>query len=129
MRSKIYNALLLVTSLFGYLRWGGGNSTFLFEAEAEVFKKMFSNWSEVIHPFTILPLLGQALLLITIFQRTPGKMLTYISIGCLGILLCFICLVGLLARDVKVVLSTIPFLTTAVLTIRNYRNNVSSAII
>lgn len=119
MRSKMYNALLLVTSLFGYLRWGGGNSTFLFQAEAEVFKKMFSNFSEAVHPFTVLPLLGQVLLLITLFQHTPSRLLTYISIGCLGLLLGFIFLVGALAMDARVALSTVPFLITAVLCIRN----------
>ena len=119
MRSKMYNALLLVTSLFGYLRWGGGNSTFLFQAEAEVFKKMFSNFSEAIHPFTVLPLLGQLLLLITLFQHPPSRLLTYFSIGCLGLLLGFIFLGGALAMDARGLLSTLPFLITAVLAIRN----------
>jgi hypothetical protein len=55
--------------LFGYLQWGGGNSMFLFQAEGEVFIKLFTNPAEALHPLTILPMLGQIILLITIFQK------------------------------------------------------------
>lgn len=123
MKAKIYNFLLLVTSLFGYLRWGGGNSIFLFQAEADILKKLFTGSTDVVHPFTVLPLTGQLLLLITLFQPQPSKVLTYISIGALGLLLGFMFVIGLLVRDVKVLASVVPFLVVAVWTVRYYRNN------
>lgn len=69
MRQRLLNFCLILTSLFGYLQWGGGNSMFLFQAEGEVFIKLFTNPAEALHPLTILPMLGQIILLITIFQK------------------------------------------------------------
>ena len=31
MKAKFLNLLLIISSLFGYLEWGAGNKTFLFE--------------------------------------------------------------------------------------------------
>ena len=39
MKPKILNALLIVTSLLGYLEWSGDSHTFLFQAEAEILYK------------------------------------------------------------------------------------------
>lgn len=127
MKSKLLNFLLLVTSLFGYLEWSGGSSSFLFQAEAKVLLKLFSDPQGVLHPFTLLPMIGQLMLIITLFQKVPSKILTYLSIGGLGILLGFMFVIGILSLHYKIILSTLPFIIVAVLTIRNYRkknNNV-----
>ena len=124
MKSKILNFLLLITSLLGYLEWGGNNHIFLFKAEAELFLKLFADPISVIHPFTILPLVGQILLLITLFQKTPNKTLSFISILGLGLLLGFIFIIGLMSLNFKVIISTIPFIVVSVLTIRNYKNKI-----
>lgn len=123
MKSKILNILLIITSLIGYLEWGGDNHVFLFQGESEIIIKLFTNPASVIHPFILLPLVGQILLLITLFQKSPGKILTYFSITSLGLLLGFMFVIGLLIMNFKIVLSTIPFMITAVLTIRNFREN------
>ncbi len=122
MRSKIYNFILILTSLFGYLEWGGNNHRFLFEAEMEVFSRLIKDPLSVIHPFVLLPMAGQILLLITLFQKRPSRILTYTGLGGLGILLGFMLVVGILGLNYKIVLSTIPFLSVAVLTINHYRN-------
>jgi uncharacterized protein YacL len=122
MKSKIYNALLLLTSLLGYLEWSGGNHIFLLQAEAEIISKLLQGSTSVVHPFTLLPLLGQILLLITLFQQKTSKILTYISIGGLGLLLGFMFAIGLMVLNFKILLSTIPFLVTAILTVRYYRS-------
>jgi hypothetical protein len=121
MKSKLLNFLLIITSLFGYLEWGGDSHTFLFTAEWEVLSRLFSDPVSVLHPFTILPLTGQILLLITLFQKQPGKILTYISIGGIGVLLVFIFIAGALSLNFKIMLSVIPFITVAILAIRHYR--------
>jgi hypothetical protein len=123
MKSKILNLLLIITSLIGYLEWGGDNHVFLFQGETEIIIKLFTNPASVIHPFILLPLVGQILLLITLFQKSPGKILTYFSITSLGLLLGFMFVIGLLSMNFKIVLSTIPFMITAVLTIRHFREN------
>lgn len=123
MKSKILHLLLIITSLVGFLEWGGNNHSFLFQAEAELLSILFTAPTSVMHPFTILPLLGQIVLVITLFQRTPNKTMSYISIGCLGILLAFIFVIGLMELNFKIIISTIPFLVVAILTIRHNRKN------
>lgn len=121
MKPKILNALLVVTSLLGYLEWSGDSHTFLFQAEAEILHKLFTNPSSVVHPFILLPLIGQILLLITLFQKSPSKILTYVSIAGLGLLLGFMFIIGLISLNYKIIISTISFLVVAVLTIINLR--------
>lgn len=122
MKSKLLNLLLIVSSLLGYLEWGGDNHSFLFQAEGEVLAKIFTDPASVLHPFTVLPIIGQLLLLITLFQKQPSKILTYAGIAGLGILLSFIFLVGALSMNFKIMLTALPFLVLAVITIRHCRS-------
>lgn len=120
MKIKILNLLIVVTSLFGYLEWGGNNSSFLYEGEFEVLKKLFTEPGSILHPLTLIPLLGQILLLITLFQSRPSKYLTYAGITCLGCLLCLMTFIGVIDMDFKILLSTLPFLICSVLVIREF---------
>ena len=121
MKSKILNFLLILFSLFGYLEWSGNQHIFLLEAEIEIFSKLFINPKSVIHPFIILPIIAQFLLLFTLSQKTPSKKLTYISIFGLGLLLGFMLFVGLVSLNYKIVISTIPFVLLSILTILHHR--------
>ncbi len=121
MKKKILNGLALLTSLFGYLEWGGGNGAFLFQAELEVLRKLFSDPVSAAHPFTLLPLLGQVLLLVTLLQKEPSKWLTIIGIASIGILLLLMAFIGVISFNLKILLSTIPFIATAILAIREAR--------
>lgn len=106
--TRALNLAMLVTSLFGYLQWGT-NKMFLFEMEAEIISKMFVNPMDVVHPFTILPLLGQVFLLITLFQKYPGRYLTIGGVLCIGLLLGFMFIIGLISMSVKIALASLPF--------------------
>lgn len=117
MKSKILTLLLIITSLFGYLEWGGNNSSFLFQSEYDVLTKIFTEPKTVVHPFTIIPLVGQILLLIILFQKKQSKMLTYIGIACLGLLLGLMFFIGITSLNFKILTSTLPFLATAIYTI------------
>ena len=121
MKSKFFNFLIIITSLFGYLEWSGNHHSFLFQIESELISKLFIDPISVLHPFTVLPLIGQVILIITLFQRTPSKIMTYISIGGLGILLLLMFFIGLMNLNYKIIISTIPFLVVSVLAIRHYR--------
>jgi hypothetical protein len=112
-KSKVINLLLLFTSLIGYLEWGKGNSSFLFQAEWDILKKMFSSPSEYLHPFILIPFFGQLLLIISLFQKQPSRLVTFLGIACIGLLLLFMLLVGVLSKNVWIILSTLPFLTLA----------------
>ena len=117
MKLKILIFLLIATSLICYLEWGVGNKSFLFGVEYEVFKQIFTGQKLLSHPFILLPLLGQILLLITLFQKKPNKILIYIGIACLGLLSALILLVGILAVNYKILISVLPFFATTIITI------------
>ncbi|MBX2946061.1 MAG: hypothetical protein KF725_09520 [Cyclobacteriaceae bacterium] len=123
MKGKILNGLLILTSLFGYLEWGKDNSVFLFQAEVEVISKLFSDPVSAAHPFTILPLVGQALLLITLFQKRPGKVLTYTGMAGIGVLLIFMFVIGIIGFNYRILFSTIPFLIVSFLTVHHLRRS------
>ncbi|XZF15993.1 hypothetical protein ACTHGU_07635 [Chitinophagaceae bacterium MMS25-I14] len=111
---KIINTLLVITSLFGYLEWGGGQHSFLFQAEAEILAKMKGNFMSVFHPAIVVPLIGQLLLLVTLFQRKPLRAFTIIGLSCLALIMLLILFIGLAARNMKMAGSAIPFIATAI---------------
>lgn len=121
MNSKVLNILLILSSLCGYLAWGGNQHIFLYKAEVEILSKLLTNPTSVLHPFTILPMLSQLLLLITLFQKSPSKMLSYWSIAGLGLLMGFMFIIGIISLQYKIVISTIPFIIISILAIKHYK--------
>lgn len=120
-KTKILNLLVIISSLIGYLEWGKEQKLFLYQAEAEIITKIFIDPRLVLHPFIILPFVGQILLLITLFQTNPSKILTIISISSLGLLLSFMFVIGILSENLKILLSTIPFLVISIYTLIHIR--------
>lgn len=126
MKSKILNLCLIITSLFGYLEWSNDSKCFLFEAEYDIIIKLLSHPISIIHPFTVLPIIGQITLLYTLFQKSPNKIMTYIGITGIGILLWFIFVIGLISQNYKIIISAIPFVFTSIITfiqLRKTNNN------
>jgi len=121
MHRKLLNLSLILTSLIGYLEWGKGQSAFLFQAEAQVLSMALSDPVAVIHPFTLMPVLGQIALGLTLFQRKAGKTLTYLGIAGLGVLLALMFVIGLISLNLKILSSTVPFLTLAAVTVRQHQ--------
>ena len=117
MNPRLINLALLITSLICYLEWGGGNSGFLFQMEYELFKQTDLTHS-LTHVMVLAPLVGQLLLLVTLFQKTPGRRLTAIGVGLLSVLILMIFLVGILGLNYKILLSTLPFIITSILFIK-----------
>lgn len=115
--SRILNLGLFLSFMICYLEWGGGNNGFIFQMEYEVIRQLFSGGS-VLHPLTILPFAGQILLLITLFQRTPNRRLTILSMILLGSLVLMILLVGILSLNLKILFSVLPFLIFSYLIIK-----------
>ena len=107
--------------MFGYLEWSGNNHIFLYEAEAEILSKLFINPISVFHPLTILPIIGQLFLLITLFQKKPNKIIYLIGVSGLGLLLGFMFIVGLLTLNFKIIASTVPFISISIYTIIYYK--------
>lgn len=121
MKSKILNALLLFSSLFGFLGDGHNKRIFLFQIEAEVFSKLPHDPLAVLHPFILLPFIGQVLLIITLIKKNPSKLLTYTGIVGIGILMALVLLVGCLGKNLMIVSSIIPFIVISYFSIRHNR--------
>ena len=118
MHAKILNTLLVLSSLIGYLEWSGNNHLFIVEAEREIILKLFTDPNSIIHPLIILPIGGQILLLLTLFQKKPNKIMTYISIAMLGCLLYLMLFIGIISLNYKIIISTLPFLFVSIAIVR-----------
>jgi hypothetical protein len=121
MKQKVFILLLILSSLIGYLEWGGKNSTFLFEAEAEVFSLLMTEPLVAIHPLTLFPIAGQLILLISLFKKLPSRFWILVAIASLALLLGFMFVIGLISFKYKILLSTLPFFLFAFLTIRSFK--------
>lgn len=120
MKTKILNFLLIISSFFGYLEWVKDNQVFLFVAEIEIIMKLLKDPFSIVHPFTLIPMLGQLLLLFTIFQKKPSKTLTITGLSFLGLLLGFMFIIGIISLNFRILLSTIPFTALAIITVREF---------
>lgn len=118
MRAKILNTLLLLTSLIGYLEWGGNNHLFIAEAEREIILKLYTETNSVIHPLILLPISGQLLLLFTLIQKKTNRMLSFIGIAALGCLLYFMLFVGIISLNYKIIISTLPFFLLSIYSVK-----------
>lgn len=126
MKTKILLILLILFSLIGYLEWGQNSRQFLFEVEFEVFSKLLTNPSSVMHPFVILPFVGQIILVFNIAKKKPNPLLSYIGIGGIGVLFLMILFIGILSANIKIIAFSLPFLITAVATILHSRKEGSA---
>ena len=114
MKVKFFIIFALLSSLFAYLEWGGSNSSFLLMMEWDIIRKMVNDPLSILHPFTLLPMLGQLLLIVSLFLKEPPNWILYLGIGLIGWLLFFILLIGFLSLNVLIVISTLPFCVTSV---------------
>ena len=121
MKTKILNLAVLISSLFGYLEWGVDNSSFLFQSELEVLRQMLTDPLSIMHPFILLPVAGQVMLLIAAFKKGSSKLLSYLGIAFLAVLLLFILFIGLMELNLKTIISIIPFLISSIMLILHLR--------
>ncbi len=120
-KSKILNLCLVFTSLLGYLEWGTDSKAFLYQIEIKVLSDLFNDPGSLLHPLVLLPLLGQVLLLITLFQKKPNRLLTFLGIGGIGVLLLFVFAISVMNLNLKTLVSTLPFLGLGIYTVWYHR--------
>lgn len=106
--------------MFGYLEWGKDQHSFIFQTEAEIFSKLFSSPQSLLHPFILIPLFGQLLLLFTIISKKQSKAITITAIISISLLMLLLLFIGILDLKYKILFSTFPFLITAIIAFRIY---------
>src|SRR5262249_19234305 len=67
------------------------------------------------YPLIFLPFIGQLILLYSIFRKKTNRRVPLIGWILLGLLISVILIVGLLALNVKIIASTLPFIAVSVL--------------
>lgn len=115
LKIKLLIVLVVVSSFFGFLEWGNKHY-FLIQIEIELILKATSDFKSVIHPFTIIPFLSQLLLIVSLFQVKPNRLLVSISIVGLLLLMGFIFFIGIIVLNWKIILSALPFLIVSIIT-------------
>jgi peptidoglycan/LPS O-acetylase OafA/YrhL len=121
---KILNLLAILSFQIGYLAWGHGKALFVFQGEIELFKKAASHPLTLFHPIILIPFIGQILLVFTLFQKEPGKTLTFIGVACLAVLMLLLLFIGVSVPDFKILTSALPFIAISVLVLRTHKKQV-----
>ena len=115
---KLLNIFLLLTSLIGYLEWGKDHYAFIFQVEGEALLKWKHNAETLLHPFILLPLCGQILLLITVFQKKPRRIVSLLGLTFLSTIMLMLFFIGLITFNMKIMLSAIPFIITGIFVLK-----------
>lgn len=108
-KQRLLNLLVLISFLFVYLEWGQNNSVFVYEAEFDILFSGTGKWKSFVHPLILAPFLGQVLLIITLFQKSPNRKISTIGILLMGLLVFFVFAIGFLSKNVKIILFALPF--------------------
>jgi CHASE1-domain containing sensor protein len=111
----------LLSPLFCLLEWGGGNSAFLYEVEYQILFQQENKGESLMHPAVFIPMAGQLLLMMALFQRSPQKRWVYAGLALIGLLVLLVLLVGLLSKNIRIAGSTLPFLASAWWCVRLFR--------
>ncbi len=108
---RIINIGLLLSFSICYLEWPG-NSNYMFQLQYAVFTTndlvgVFT------HPVIIAPLIGQLLILISLFKSRADKRLTFLGMILLGLIVLLFLSIGVMNLNMLMIISTIPFLLIA----------------
>jgi hypothetical protein len=115
---KLLIFLLLLAVLVVYLQWGKDQSAFVYEMEYQILAGKTETKEVFMHPMVALPFIGQLILLIALFQKTPSRKLLIAAIILMGILVAIVLLAGVLSKNLRIVGSTLPFITIAILVVK-----------
>ncbi|WP_462250725.1 hypothetical protein [Ekhidna sp.] len=120
-KSKLLNIGLLISSLIVYFEWGGDHSTFLYKIEWDLMAKTLSEPTSLLHPFIILPFIGQILLLVTLFQKQSSRKLSLIGMILLGFLIYFVFVIGIFALNFKISGLAFPYVLLSFMSVKHHR--------
>lgn len=126
MKNSQLKVLLLISTFIGYLEWGTDQSSFIVQSEWEVLKKLPEDPLSSLHPFILLPVAGQLLLLFDIIKKNKGKKLSVIAIVLMSLLYLMILFIGLLDMNFKKILSALPFFILSFVIIRSKNTKTST---
>lgn len=115
---KIINSCLFLSSFIGYLEWGKGQHSFIFQVERDLLLKSSNSSDAFLHPFVLIPLSGQLIILYTIFQQKPNRILSLIGLACMSVIMLLLFFIGVTSQNMRILGSTIPFIMSGIFVLR-----------
>jgi hypothetical protein len=112
---RLFNIALIVTFLICYLDFGHDGSGFVGQIEYSVIKNLNAEISALQNPLFILAFIGQILILISVFNSNHSNGLIFLGIKLLGVIVLLILIFGVFLLNVKMIVSTIPFISVVIL--------------
>lgn len=91
------------------MEWPGNNHGFLILMQYEIIFGKYFDLKNFFHPVILLPLIGEILLIITLFQKKISKVLLFTGMACLSVIMIIIFVVGIASLNIKIFASSIPF--------------------
>lgn len=101
---------LFICSFIGYLEWGNQKTILGIIEYQLLFEKSFAQ-ETFLHPFVIIPLMGQIALLFMFFAEHPRFWSVLLAASGVGLLFLMLLLVGIISTNFKIIISTLPYLS------------------
>lgn len=101
---------LFISSFIGYLEWGNQKTILGIIEYQLLFEKSFAQ-ETFLHPFVIVPLMGQIALLFMFFAEHPRFWSVLLAASGVGLLFFMLLLVGIISTNFKIIISTLPYLS------------------
>ncbi|UGS24879.1 hypothetical protein [Flavobacterium channae] len=106
---RLINLGLLLSFQFCYLEWPN-NTSFIFQAEYEIFRSKEHWLQNFTHPIILVGLLSQILILISIIYNDFSPKWNLLGVIALSPIVLVFVLVGLLTLNEDIIISTVPYL-------------------
>lgn len=114
---RIITLALILTFMICYLEWPH-HSYFMFQMEYEFFFGGSDVVNSFSHPLILFPFLGQVLLLISLFLKSPPRALLLTGLLMLCPLVLMILVAGTMGMNLRIIASVLPFITTVLLFVK-----------
>ncbi len=111
---QLINLGLLLTFQFCYLEWPN-NTSFVFQAQYEIFSKTHQFARNFLHPIILIGFFSQILILLSVIFKNFNSKWNLIGVIALTPIVLLFLLVGIVSFNIKIIISTIPYLIFLIL--------------
>lgn len=102
--------MIFFSFLICYLEWGKDSSSFVYQTEYSLLFERDKSTDTFTHPFILIPLIGQLIILISVFSESIKRKFVITGIAFQALLVLMLFFIGLLSVNFKILISTLPFL-------------------
>lgn len=115
-------ALSLFLSFFVcYMEWPPDNSAYVAEIAYQILFQRDDQSDTLLHPIILLPFLGLLLVLYSALRKEPNRRVIFTAMALMGVLVLLLLAIGIMGGNIKIVLSTLPFIGASIWCFRVFR--------